>query len=142
MPESRDAVWQGMSSLVHNNRDSWRRAVIDRTGLPFSRIRILTRLGAGPMTVKQLAAAATVDAPAATVAVTDLELRGLVDRQTNPANRRTKIVSLTESGQEMLDLVAAIADPAPAAFGVLTDDELSTLAQLVAKMAERSPRRK
>ena len=40
----------------------WRRAVVDRSGLPFSRIRILKRLSRHPMTVKQIAAAATVDA--------------------------------------------------------------------------------
>ncbi|MCK5757008.1 MAG: MarR family transcriptional regulator, partial [Mycobacterium sp.] len=70
-----DQVWRGMSAFVLDNRDGWRRAVVDRSGLPFSRIRILKRLSRHPMTVKEIAAAATVDAPAATVAVNDLEER-------------------------------------------------------------------
>jgi DNA-binding MarR family transcriptional regulator len=139
MGESQDAVWQVMASLVHTDRDSWRRAVIERTGLPFSRIRILRRLESGPLTVKQLAAAATVDAPAATVAVTELERRGLVDRRTDPDNRRTKVVSLTAAGRDVLEVIATISDPAPVAFGELTDGELSTLADILGKLA-RGPR--
>jgi hypothetical protein len=33
-----DQVWRAMSSLVIDNRDSWKRAVVERSGLPFSRI--------------------------------------------------------------------------------------------------------
>jgi DNA-binding MarR family transcriptional regulator len=124
-----------MTSLVHANRDTWRRAVIDRTGVPFSRFRVLTRLEDGPLTMKQLAAAATVDAPAATVAVTELEQRGLVDRRTDPENRRNKLVSLTESGRDMLAAGRSVEDPAPTVFGALTDDEIATLARLLAKMS-------
>ena len=36
-----------------------------------------------------------MDAPAATVAVNDLEARGLVIREIDPSNRRSKLVSLT-----------------------------------------------
>ena len=64
-----DEVWRAMAAAVIDNRDSWKRAVIEETRLPFSRIRILRRLARRPMTVKQVAEAATVDAPAATVAV-------------------------------------------------------------------------
>ena len=45
--------------------------------------------------------AATIDAPAATVAVNDLEDRGLVVRETDPTNRRCKVVSLTDAGRDM-----------------------------------------
>ena len=92
-----DEVWNGLTALVFDNRDSWRRAVVEQTGLPFSRVRVLRRLGRQPMTVKEVAQAATLDAPAATVAVNDLEERGLVVRAVNPANRRCKTVSLTEA---------------------------------------------
>ena len=33
-----------MAAVVLDNRDGWKRAVVERTGLPFSRIRILARL--------------------------------------------------------------------------------------------------
>ncbi len=91
-----------MAALVIDNRDSWKRAVVEQSGLPFSRIRILKRLSRQSMSVKELARAATIDAPAATVAINDLEERGLVVRETDPTNRRSKIVSLTEAGRAMV----------------------------------------
>ena len=44
----------GDGPLVIDNRDGWKRAVVEQTGLPFSRIRVLARLGRAPMTVKQV----------------------------------------------------------------------------------------
>ena len=129
-----DEVWQRMSALVHENRGDWKRAVIDRTGLPFSRIRVLRRLARTPMTVKELAEAATMDAPAATVAVNDLEERGLVLRQTNPANRLCKVVSLTEEGQAVAAAVEAVQDPAPAALAALGDADLLALQTILRKL--------
>ncbi|WP_422744817.1 MarR family winged helix-turn-helix transcriptional regulator [Mycobacterium sp. WMMD1722] len=130
-----DEVWQALAALVIDNRDSWRRAVVERTGLPFSRIRVLRRLAAQPLTVTQLAAAATMDAPATTVAVNDLESRGLVVRQTDPANRRCKTVSLTEQGRTVLDGIAAIHDPAPQVFARLDEADLQALRAVLAKLA-------
>ncbi len=42
--ELADEVWHELTALVFDHRDGWRRAVIDRERLPFSRIRILQRL--------------------------------------------------------------------------------------------------
>ncbi|GFG54073.1 MarR family transcriptional regulator [Mycolicibacterium agri] len=132
-----DEVWRAMASLVIDNRDSWRRAVTERTGLPFSRIRVLRRLAAGPLTVKQLAQASTIDAPAATVAVNDLETRGLVVRATNPNNRRCKTVSLTDAGRDMVRAIDEVDDPAPDALAALADDELKDLRALLDKISPR-----
>jgi DNA-binding MarR family transcriptional regulator len=126
-----------MSAMVIDNKDSWRRAVVDRTGLPFSRIRILRRLASAPLSVKQVAEAATIDAPAATVAVNDLEARGLVVRQTEPTNRRCKRVSLTDAGRDVVAVVEATDDPAPAPLAALSDADLATLQALLAKLANR-----
>jgi DNA-binding MarR family transcriptional regulator len=131
-----DEVWRAMAGLVIDNRDSWRRAVVEQTGLPFSRVRVLKRLGRGPLTVKQLAHAATMDAPAATVAVNDLEQRGLVVRETDPANRRCKTVSLTAAGRDVMRKVDAMDDPAPDVFATLDDDELKALRALIDKLAK------
>lgn len=130
-----DEVWQRMAALVHENRGDWKRAVIERSGLPFSRIRVLRRLARTPMTVKELAEAATLDAPAATVAVNDLEERGLVLRQTNPANRRCKVVSLTDEGQALAAAVEAVQDPAPAALADLDEADLLVLQAVLRKLA-------
>ena len=123
-----------MAALVHENRGDWKRAVIDRSGLPFSRIRVLRRLARTPMTVKELAEAATMDAPAATVAINDLEERGLVLRQTNPQNRRCKVVSLTEEGHALATAVESVQDPAPAALSRLGDDDLVALQAILRKL--------
>jgi DNA-binding MarR family transcriptional regulator len=130
-----DEVWRAMAALVIDNRDSWRRAVVEQTGLPFSRIRILKRLHRQPMTVKQVAQAATIDAPAATVAVNDLEARGLVVRETDPANRRCKVVSLTDAGRDVVRKIDALPDPAPEVLASLSDDELKALRGILDKLA-------
>jgi len=132
-----EAVWRAMASLVIDNRDGWKRAVIEETGLPFSRIRILKRLSARPMTVKQVAHAAAMDAPATTVAVNDLEDRGLVVRQTDPTNRRCKVVSLTGAGRAMVDKIDAVADPAPNAVASLDDAQLKDLKAILDKVAPK-----
>jgi DNA-binding MarR family transcriptional regulator len=126
-----DEVWRAMASLVHDNRDGWKRAVVEASGLPFSRIRILKRLSRQPMTVKQVARAATIDAPAATVAVNDLEDRGLVVRETDPTNRRCKVVSLTDAGREMVRKIDKVDDPAPMALASLDDTQLNELKAII-----------
>ena len=132
-----DEVWRTMAALVIDNRDSWKRAVVERTGLPFSRIRVLRRLARGPMSVKQVAAAATMDAPAATVAVNDLEDRGLVVRTPDPTNRRCKMVSLTDTGRGMVDAIEAVDDPAPGILSGLDEAELRKLHTILAKLAPK-----
>lgn len=129
-----DDVWRDLASLVLDHRDRWRRAVVEATGLPFSRIRILKRLSRTPMTVKQLAAAATVDAPAATVAVNDLEERGLVVRRTDPSNRRCKLVSLTDAGRDAVRAIDAVHDPAPDVLAALDPADLASLRAILNKL--------
>ena len=89
------------------------------------------------MTVKQLAHAATMDAPATTVAVNDLEDRGLVVRETDPANRRCKVVSLTDAGREMVDKIDAVEDPAPNALAALDPVQLNELKAILDKVAPK-----
>jgi DNA-binding MarR family transcriptional regulator len=132
-----DEVWRALSSLVIDNRDSWRRAVVERSGLSFSRIRVLRRVARGPMTVKQVAAAATMDAPAATVAVNDLEDRGLVVRTPEPTNRRCKVVSLTDAGRDMVARIAAVDDPAPEILLSLDKAELTQLQAILTKVTTK-----
>ncbi len=129
-----DQVWRMMSAVVIDNKDAWRRAAVNRTGLPFSRIRILRRLSRHPMTVKQVAEAATLDAPAATVAVNDLESRGLVSRAIDPENRRCKLVSLTDAGRKVVAILDEIEDPAPPALAELGSQDLAALHRILAKL--------
>ncbi|WP_078312685.1 MULTISPECIES: MarR family transcriptional regulator [unclassified Mycobacterium] len=127
-----------MASLVLDNRDSWRRTVVEKTGLPFSRVRILRRLARQSMTVKAIAEATALDAPAATVAVSDLEQRGLVVRRIDPDNRRCKRVSLTDEGQQLMAVIAEMDDPAPAGLAALSEDELKNLRAILERAASFS----
>lgn len=130
-----DEVWRSLTALVHDNRESWKRAVVEQTGLPFSRVRILRRLAAQPLTLKEVAHAALMDAPAATVAVNDLEERGLAVRQIDPANRRSKLVSLTDEGRAAVAGIDAIDDPAPAVLAGLDRADLEALRAILGKLA-------
>ncbi|RAV13526.1 MarR family transcriptional regulator [Mycolicibacterium sp. GF69] len=132
-----EQAWRAMAALVIDNRDSWKRAAVEQSGLPFSRIRILRRLSRRPMTVKELAHAATIDAPAATVAVNDLERRGLVVRRVDPDNRRRKQVSLSGPGRAMVKRIDAIDDPPPDVLTALDDRELQALCDILAKLSPK-----
>jgi DNA-binding MarR family transcriptional regulator len=132
-----DEVWRTMAAVVFDNRDSWKRDVIGTTGLPFSRVRVLRRLAKKPMTAKQIAEAATMDAPATSVAVSDLEDRGLVVRQADPTNRRCKVISLTDEGRDVVASIDKVDDPAPGPLADLSDADLRTLQTILAKAAGR-----
>lgn len=134
-----DEVWRAMASLVLDNRDSWRRTVVEETGLPFSRVRILRRLVRQSMTMKGIAEATSLDAPAATVAVSDLEQRGLVVRRVDPDNRRCKRVSLTDEGRQLMAVIADLDDPAPAALAALDETELRSLHVILQKATGARP---
>ena len=121
-----------MSTLVFDNKDLGDGRWSSELGLPFSRIRMLQRLARQPMTVKQIAEAATIDAPAATVAVNDLEDRGLVvrrDRSDEPAvqgglaDRRRAATWWRRS--------TAVDDPAPDALAALERRSCETLRDIV-----------
>ncbi|MEV2221111.1 MarR family winged helix-turn-helix transcriptional regulator [Nocardia vinacea] len=129
-----DDVWGQLTHLVMDTRDSWKRAVSERTGLPFSRIRILRRLRPGPLTLNQIAQATGMDAPATTVAVNNLDELGLVVREIDPTNRRRKQVSITSAGQAVLAQAMATPDPAPATVAALSPDDLRSLHQLLRKL--------
>jgi DNA-binding MarR family transcriptional regulator len=130
-----DDVWRAMAAVVFDNREAWRRSVVDTSGLPFSRVRVLRRLARRPMTAKEVAESATMDAPATTVAVNDLEDRGLVVREAHPSNRRCKVISLTDEGRRVVASIEGVDDPAPAPFAALSPEELRALDAILAKLS-------
>ena len=132
--ERANQVWRAMAAVVFDNRDAWKRDVIETSGLPFSRVRVLRRLAKRSMTAKEIAEAATMDAPATSVAVNDLEDRGLVVRQADPNNRRCKVVSLTDAGRRVVAGIDGVEDPAPRPFAALSQQELRTLEAILAKL--------
>jgi DNA-binding MarR family transcriptional regulator len=129
-----DLIWQMLVGLVWETRGEWRRKVSDATGLPFSRVRILWRLVDEPKTLKQLAVSG-IDAPATTVAVNDLENRGLVERYPHPDNRRAKLVSLTPAGRKLIELARrTVRDDAPPAVQHLSKTDLAHLRRILERI--------
>ncbi|HEX4386844.1 MAG TPA: MarR family transcriptional regulator [Myxococcales bacterium] len=125
-----DRIWQLLVTLVMESRGDWRRAAIEVTGLPFSRVRALTRVANGPLSLRELAEAMTIDAPAATVIVNDLEERGLVRRRSHATDRRTKVVSVTAAGKRLADAVSRIDERAPEPLASLSAKDVATLSRI------------
>lgn len=132
-------VWRQLVSLVMDSRGDWRRSVTEATGLPFSRIRALRRLTDRPLTLAELADAMAVDPPAATVAVNDLERRGLVRRTPHPTNRRAKLVALTEQGVRTVAVARSVTDTPPAAVSALSPTQLAQLGELLTVVDSYQP---
>jgi DNA-binding MarR family transcriptional regulator len=128
-------VWRQFVSLVMDSRGDWRRSVSDATGLPFSRVRALWRLTDRPLTLAELAEAMAVDAPAATVAVNDLERRALVRRTPHPTNRRAKLVQLTDEGLRTVRIARSVVDNPPPSVAALSSAELAQLGDLLATIS-------
>jgi DNA-binding MarR family transcriptional regulator len=136
-----DRVWHAIVALVMDTRGDWRRKVTAATGLPFTRVRALRRLAGGPLTLRALAESLGTDAPAATVAVNDLERRGLVTRCEHPDDRRAKLVSLTAAGRATLRAGRSVPDHAPEPLAALSPGQVQTLAKIFGEpRAERRAR--
>lgn len=133
-----DIIWQTLVAWVMDSRGDWRRKVTDATGLPFSRIRALKRLGAGPMTLKDLADAMSTDAPAATVTINDLESRGLVERRPHPESRRAKLVSITAAGRSVIATTRRVIETTPPALQHLPPTDIKTLRRILDKIVAGS----
>ena len=133
-PGDAERAWRILVSLVMDSRGDWRRKVIEATGLPFSRYRALKRLKNEPRTLSDLAYEMSVDAPAATVIVNDLEARGLVERKAHPENRRSKLVLATAEGRKLVATVNRIADAPPPALANLPAQDLAQLRRIVEGM--------
>ena len=108
-------------------RGDWKRKVAEATGLPFSRVRALRRLIEGPLTLRDLAESMASDAPAATLAVNDLEERGLVRREPHPDDRRAKLVTLTTEGRRVVGLARKVTDRAPDTLAALSAKDVAAL---------------
>lgn len=132
-------VWRQLVSLVMDSRSDWRRSVAEATGLPFSRIRALWRLTEHPLTLAELAESMAVDAPAATVAVNDLERRGLVRRTPHPTNRRAKLVQLTDEGLRTVAVARSVVAHPPAAVAALSKEQLALLGELLTTINSYEP---
>ncbi|WP_051341723.1 MarR family transcriptional regulator [Pseudonocardia spinosispora] len=134
-------VWRDLRALVVERLDEDRRMAVAVTGLPFSRLRALRRLAAGPLTHAQLAEAMVVDRPAATLAVDDLCAKGLAVREVHPTDRRCKLVSLTAEGHRMIELADSAVPPPPEGWPDLPREDLAAIARVSATVRRVAPGR-
>jgi len=125
-----DQIWQALVALVMDTRGDWRRNASAATGLPFSRVRALRRVAKGPMTLRELAEAMSCDAPAATVAVNDLEERGLVVRTADAGDRRVKIVTLTAEGKRAMKALQRVTERTPEVLAALPARDVAELRRI------------
>ncbi|RNI24614.1 MarR family transcriptional regulator [Flexivirga caeni] len=107
----------------------------DRTGgMPWNGYRVLRRVERGPMSQGELAERMDIDAPAASVLVSDLVERGYVERVADAQDGRRKLVHLTTDGQELLESLRSAADVIPSPVSTLTGSERRELTRLIDKM--------
>ena len=97
--------------------------------------KVLTRLGEGPRTLRDIAADIGVDAPYATVIVDKLESHGLVERRPHPDDRRRKLVALTDAGRDALTTVEKILRRPPAAMDRLSEEQRQVLLALLTELS-------
>jgi DNA-binding MarR family transcriptional regulator len=111
-----------------------RRALHVELDLGLVKAELLIRLAQAPMTLREIAQAADVDPPAATVGVDRLERRGLAKRGAHPDDNRRKLVHLTEAGRQAAATAQRILGDPPAALAALNADDLATLTRIFAKL--------
>ncbi|MGA2014826.1 MAG: MarR family transcriptional regulator, partial [Solirubrobacteraceae bacterium] len=91
-----------------------------------------------PMTLREIARAAEIDPPAATVGVDQLEARGLVHRTPHPDDNRRKLVHLTDAGRDAAQRGQAILNEPPAALTSLDPDDLAWLDEILTRLQSNS----
>lgn len=124
-------AWTAMRTLVLDVHDR-RAAVSEALDLSFIRAKALTKLVAGPLTMRELAGRLATDPPYTTVVVDDLERRGLVRRSTFPDDRRVKIVTITEPGARAAAVADEVLNEPPPALAALGPEDLAELTRILA----------
>jgi DNA-binding MarR family transcriptional regulator len=130
-------VWSAMSDLVL--AQDRRRAVTDELGISFFRAKVLRRLLAGPVTMRDLATRLGADKPYLSVTVDDLEQRGLLERSVHPDDRRVRLLTLTEEGTAMAHRANELLATPPAGLRELAGDDLAALERILRLAAGADP---
>ena len=125
-------VWIALHEFVTG--EDRRRALHAALDLGLGKVEVLIKLADGPMTLREIARAAEVDPPAATVGVDQLEARGLVHRTAHPDDNRRKLVHLTDAGRDAAQRGQAILNEPPLALTNLGPDDLARLDEILAQL--------
>ncbi|MGP8204634.1 MAG: MarR family winged helix-turn-helix transcriptional regulator [Acidimicrobiales bacterium] len=125
-------AWAGMQAFITG--EDRRRALRAELDLGVVKAELLIRLARAPMTLREIAQAADVDPPAATVGVDRLERRGLVQRGAHPDDNRRKLVHLTDAGRQAAATAQRILTDPPLALAALNPDDLAALLRIFATL--------
>ncbi|MGO9751132.1 MAG: MarR family winged helix-turn-helix transcriptional regulator [Solirubrobacteraceae bacterium] len=131
-PDTASRVWRALHEFV-TGQDR-RRALRAALDLGPGKVEVLIKLADGPMTLREIARAAEIDPPAATVGVDQLEARGLVHRTAHPDDNRRKLVHLTDAGREAAQRGQAILNEPPSALTNLDSDDLARLNEILIRL--------
>jgi DNA-binding MarR family transcriptional regulator len=136
-PGDASRVWTALHEYV-TGQDR-RRALRAALDLGPGKVEVLIKLADGPMTLREIAVAVAVDAPAATVGVNQLEARGLVHRTAHPDDNRRKLVHLTDAGRDAARRAQAILAEPPPELASLNPGDLARLGEIVARLRAGRP---
>lgn len=125
-------AWDRIRTMVYD--DNRRGEVSATLGLSWVKIKALRRLQAGPMTMRDLAAALVTDKPYITQIVDALESKGLVTRSVDVHDRRCRIATLTAAGREAARRSEEILTRPPAALALLSAPDLAELTRILASI--------
>lgn len=131
-PDTATRVWTAMHELVTEH--DRRRALRNALDLGPGKVEVLIMLLDGPMNLRQIAHAAAIDPPAATVGVDQLEARGLVHRTPHPDNRRSKLVHLTDAGRDAAQHGQTILNEPPPALAEMDPADLGQLDDILTQL--------
>ncbi len=131
-PDTASRVWIALHEFVAGQ--DRRRALRGALDLGPGKVEVLIKLADGPMTLREIARAAEIDPPAATVGVDRLEARGLVHRTPHPDDNRRKLVHLTDAGRDAAQRGQAILNEPPPALTNLDSDDLARLDEILTRL--------
>ncbi|SDP47574.1 DNA-binding transcriptional regulator, MarR family [Nakamurella panacisegetis] len=128
-PAGATQIWADLQAFVAGQ--DRRRALRLELDLGLGKAEALIKLAQGPMTLREIAETAQVDPPAATVAVDQLQRRGLVTRGPHPDDNRRKLVQLTDTGLQVAAAARRILTEPPPTLAALAPLDLAMLARIV-----------
>lgn len=134
------AIWH-MTRIARHAESRFESEVHRPRGWNWTAFRIMINISLlGPMEPSRLASILEFSRASVTVAINNLEEKGLVRRASSPDNKKQKLVSLTAAGQEAV--VAGRPEQRRIEVDVLSaldSDELATLNTLLQKVYDGVP---
>jgi DNA-binding MarR family transcriptional regulator len=128
------SVWELMSGFVRSHDPGEELRVALGLGRGAGRVKALTSLAAGPLSLAELARAIGTDPSYTTIIVNELQALGLASRTPDAHDRRRKAVKLTAAGCEATRRAQEIIARPPSALRDLPAADLLRLREILAQL--------